>query len=429
MLPLFAASVPTQERLDVFIAPRDHPAINYSTGPVTNVVAALDDRLRAGSAHLTFEPDSGYLRSTLQLLKVPVESQSLVFSQTSAQADAISMANPRAVYFADDVAVGWVRGAEVLELAATDPRQGVVFYTLEQRASGEPPRFRRENSCLLCHQTWETLGVPGLQVLSTFPMSDDPRAYASGVVVDHRTPHAQRWSGWYVTRRSGAPPHLGNLPVVVPARDLEAGRRRPTVQIESVQGRFDATGYPSLCSDIVALSVLAHQTHATNLITRLGWEARVAAFEGRADGTGGAGVPNSPRVAGAAHDLAEYFVFVDEAELTSPVEGGCGFAEAFTLRGVRDSRGRSLRDLDLRQRLFRYPLSYMIDSPAFAALDPRVKELVYRRLLALLAAPAPPGALQTVPASNRLTALEILRDTRHDLPAWFAAGVPRAEQP
>ncbi len=413
------ASVPTQERLDVFTASRDHPAIGYATGATTDVVAALNERLQSGAAQLSFERERGYLRGTLQALRIPVESQTLVFSETSAQAEMIGPTHPRAVYFGDDVAVGWVKGAGLLELATHDPRQGVVFYTLDQRET-DAPRFKRDNSCLLCHQTWETLAVPGLQVLSTFPMSDDPRAYASGLAMDHRTPYAQRWGGWYVTRTSGSFPHLGNLPVIVPARELEAGRR-PTPHLDSVRDRFDTSGYLSPCSDIVALSVLAHQTHATNLITRLGWEARVAAFDARGAKSAGASPGDSERVRTAAHDLAEYLLFADEPPLPAPVVGGCGFTEAFAARGARDSRGRSLRDVDLKKRLFRYPVSYMIDTPAFHALDVAVRALVYRELLAMLTGPGVPPQFGEVSADDRRAAIQILRRD-----AARPAGVVRA---
>lgn len=418
---VLTASLPTQERLDVFVASRDHPAISYATGTTSNPVSALDERLRSGATRLAFERGGGYLRATLQALNIPVASQGLVFSETSAQAEMINPANPRAVYFADDVAVGWVRGAGLLEIAAHDPKQGVVFYTLEQRET-DAPRFRRDNSCLLCHQTWETLGVPGLTVLSTFPMSDDPHAYASGLTMDHRTPYAQRWGGWYVTRASGSFPHLGNLPVIVPARELEAGRR-PTPHLDSVRDRFDTSGYLSTCSDIVALSVLAHQTHAANLITRLGWEARVAAFDAKGGtSASGATAADSPRVRSAAHDLADYLLFADESPLPAPIAGGCGFAEAFVSRGARDSRGRSLRDFDLQKRLFKYPVSYMIGTAAFHALDAPVKELVYREVLAMLAAANVPAQFGEVSAENRRAAIEILRDTERGLPEWFVPG-------
>src|SRR5262245_56119627 len=156
------------QRRDVFVASRDEPAIRYSTGETSDAVTALNRRLDDGSASLTFDNTSGYLRSVLKALNVPIESQMLVFSQTSFQAPLISMHNPRAVYFTDTAAVGWVRGGAVLEVAVQDPTQGVLFYSLDQKAS-PAPRLTRNNECLACHLSWETLGVPGLLVQSVYP--------------------------------------------------------------------------------------------------------------------------------------------------------------------------------------------------------------------------------------------------------------------
>ena len=66
--------------------------------------------------------------------------------------------------------------------------------------------------------------------------------------------------------------------------------------------------------------------------------------------------------------------------LGRPADGPSDFAR----RGPRDSKGRSLRDLDLKTRLFRYPCSYLIDSRAFDSLPAEVKDYVYRRLWEIL---------------------------------------------
>jgi len=402
-----AVAPAAQERLDAFLASRDHPAIRYSEARGTDRVAGLAARLQRGDVTLAFDPANGYLRSILAALGVPVQSQSLVFSETSAQASHIGIANPRAIFFDDDVAVGWVRGAEAIELAAHDPQQGVIFYTLPQKESAAP-RLDRDNSCLLCHQSWETRGVPGMLVLSTFPMADDPHAYASGVFMNHTTPYAQRWSGWYVTRARGTVPHLGNVPIVVPADELK--RPRSAVQLESLAGRFDLTGYPTACSDIVALSVLTHQAQAVNLITRLGWEFRVA--ESQATGDAKANIAAESRVAAAAGELADYLLFADEAPLPGPVEGGCGFAELFASQGRRDPLGRSLREFDLQRRVFKYPVSYMVYAPAFEALPPAVKALVYGRIVDALSGVRRGPLSTSYSDAERQAALEILRATR-----------------
>ena len=254
------------------------------TTPATDAVAALNAKLQDGSASLAFDPANGYLRSVLDALEVPVESQTLVFSQTSFQAPLINIHNPRAVYFNDTVAVGWVRGGRILEIAAQDPRQGVIFYALEQKPSRARPRFVRNNDCLACHLSWETLGVPGLTVQSVYPLPDDI-SYVNGFTTIHGSPLEQRWGGWWVTGDHGGAQHMGNIPVM-PADKGKSKLANPTRALASVEGLFDLKGYPTPHSDVVALLVLAHQTHMTNLITRTGWEARLAAAKPSADALG-----------------------------------------------------------------------------------------------------------------------------------------------
>src|SRR5262245_44368685 len=104
-------------------------AAQHSTANVHNRISDLNDRIAQHNAHLAFQENVGYLTSVLQELNIPPESQLVVFSPTSSQARLINEENPRAIYFNDDVSVGWVRGGEALEIAAHDPDEGVVFYT------------------------------------------------------------------------------------------------------------------------------------------------------------------------------------------------------------------------------------------------------------------------------------------------------------
>ena len=155
----------------MFLGSADDPAIAYATAPVSNVVDDLNRRLEAGSARLAFEGRAGYLASVLDALALPADSQLLLFSKGSLQARLIAPANPRALFFNDRVALGWVRDGDVLEVAAHDARAGVVFYTLEQRAA-ERPVFKREFRCLGCHVSGDTLGVPGLLMFSSTPYGE-----------------------------------------------------------------------------------------------------------------------------------------------------------------------------------------------------------------------------------------------------------------
>ena len=407
-LVLAAGLVANAQRRDVFIASRDEPAIRYSSTSPTDPVAALNERLQKGSASLAFDPANGYLRAVLDAFNVPVESQALVFSQSSFQAPLINVLNPRAVYFADTVAVGWVRGGRILEVAAQDPTQGVIFYELEQKASSSP-RFVRNNDCLACHLSWDTLGVPGLTVQSMYPIPDEI-SYANGFTTIHGSPLEQRWGGWFVTGDHGGAKHMGNV-AVMPADKGKLKIANPTRVLASVEGLFDLKGYPTPYSDVVAQLVLAHQTNMTNLITRTGWEARLLAAKPSTDA--------STRVAEAARDLVDYLLFIDEAPLVGPVKSGSGFPERFVKAGPRDKQGRSLRDFDLRRRLFQYPCSYMIYTPAFDAMPALARDAVYARMWEVLSGREKQPRYRALTVADRRAIVEILRETKPGLPDYF----------
>jgi hypothetical protein len=393
------------------IVPIDHPAIAYRTTAATkNPVAALSDRLLAGSATLqTKATESGFLRPLLDALDVPVESQLAVFSAASLQGNRIRPSTPRVIYFNDSVSVAWVRGGFV-EIAAHDAEKGAVFYRLLQSPTGQP-MIQRDIVCLTCHYSATTLGVPGFMARS---IPSDTRGdilpWLGNYLIDHRSPLSERWGGWYVTGRTGARSHLGNTPIA--DRTLQAlDNPNPGPPLESLSARVDTSPYLTPHSDVVALLVFEHQVHLMNLLTRIGAEARILMHEGKA-----AAAPQ--QLAAAARETVDYMLFVDEALLEN-VAGSNGFAKAFSARGPRDSKGRSLRDLDLRQRLMRYPCSYMIYSPAFDGLPAAAKDALYSRLWAVLSGGDVAPKYRRLTAADRTAVIEILRDTKADLPTYF----------
>jgi hypothetical protein len=404
------------QRQDVFVASRNHPAISYASLETTDRVVDLNRKLQDGRARLTFDTASGYLRSVLDALAVPVESQVALFSQNSSQGPLINMRNPRTLFFNDAVAVGYVRGGNVVEVAAEDPRQGVIFYSLEQK-SGDRPQFKRDDNCLACHLSWSTLGVPGLFLVSTLTVPEDKNAYASGFTSDHRTAFGERWGGLYVTGDLGAIRHVGNKPIST-ASTTESVKPEAR-QLESLDGQFESAGYLSRYSDVVALMVLEHQAHMTNLITRMGWESRLATAEGRGH--------DIPRARQAAIDLVDYLLFVYETPLPNKIRGTSGFSEKFTAMGPMDGQGRSLRQLDLDRRLMKYPCSYMIYSEAFDALPDPAKALVYDQLWQVLSGRDKDPRFSRLSAADRQAIVEILRDTKKDLPPNFRQ--PRSSAP
>ena len=188
------ASGSAAQRGGTFQGSMEDPAIAYTKAPVSNVVADLNTRLADGALQLRFDGRAGYLQSALDALNLSIDSQLLLFSQTSLQAARIGPANPRALFFNDRVALGWVRDGEVIEVAAHDAAQGIVFYTLDQKpvVGGGPPQFKRAFICLGCHVTSDTLGVPGLLNFST--TESGPGSLMRAVAMDHATPVAARWA-------------------------------------------------------------------------------------------------------------------------------------------------------------------------------------------------------------------------------------------
>jgi hypothetical protein len=266
-----------------------------------------------------------------------------------------------------------------------------VFYTLPQSPS-DKPSFTREDHCLSCHLSWETRGVPGTMVMSVFPRRSDDE-YANGSTIDHRSSFADRWGGWYVTGAQ-VPPSMGNLALLQPHMPPTGPRLVPART--SVDGLFDARGYPTMFSDVVALLLLEHQVHAQNLITRAGWEYRIG----------------SRHVELAVEELVDYLLFVDEAPLPHAIKGTSGFAETFAAAGPRDRQGRSLRELDLKTRLMRYPLSYMIYSPGFAGLPDEVQRKVLSRIDDVLSGKDARKQYGHLSPPTRLAIREILAATK-----------------
>ena len=425
LVPVAGAAAVAIAALDgSYTLPLDSEAIQYTRAPVDDAVTRLQKQVDSGKVKLRFEDDFGYLRSVLQALHVPLDSQLLVFSKTSFQAPRISPRMPRALYFRDDLAVGFVRTGDVLEFAALDPKQGVVFYTLDQEPNPHP-HFARRDSCLQCHQSGATLGVPGLMVRSVYPdRTGMPLFHEGSFITDHRSPFKERWGGWYVTGTHGGQRHMGNA-IYADGDQPDPLGNEESQNVTSLEGRIDTGAYLTPNSDIVALMTLEHQTRMANLITRVGWEARMAMFENaainKALGRPAAELSESSehRINSAVEEMLGYMLFVDETPLTAPVHGTSGFTEAFAARGPRDAKGRSLRDFDLHTRMFRYPLSYMIYSEAFDDMPPAAKDRLYKRLWEVLTGKDTNPVFARRSPADRKAILEILRDTKKDLPAYW----------
>jgi hypothetical protein len=386
----------------------EDPAIQYAIRPTTDRVATLSRTLAQGGRGIPRDPRSGYLLGVLDALGVPKASQLLVFSKTGVQRAFTSPRHPRAIYFDQSVAVGYVPGAPLLEIAAHDPQQGVVFYTLDQSAAA--PVLTRRTSCLTCHVSATTLEVPGMIARSNTIDEDGNIVPQTGSQnVNHQTPHPDRWGGWFVTSEDAAPPyaqmaHRGNITF--------SGRGDTSNQIfvDWLNSSPDTLGYASSSSDIVGLLLFDHQMHAINLLTRLNWESRVAAAGSDS------GALNST-VRRLARELADYLLFADEAPPLAPLTPPKALAASLEARTPSDRLGRSFGQLDMVNRTLRYPCSYMVYSDAFDGLPAAVRDAVYRRMLDVLSGSERLSSRMHLSAADRHAILEILRDTKVDFPS------------
>ncbi len=389
----------------------DHPAIRYPGASPDDVVGRLAARLARGDLTLESRDRMGVLPGLLAALDIPSDSQTLVFSKTSVQHASISPRRPRAVYFGDEAAVAVVPHTGTIELAAIDPRFGAMFYTLNGVTRPAPSIVRRD-TCLQCHHGVATMGVPGFFISSVFPSASGTPEREGAIVTDHRTPFADRWGGWYVTGTHGTMSHRGNAVASNPAEPT-ALDSTGAQNVTSLAGRFDVNDYLEPTSDLVALMTFEHQTQGLNHLIRLGWEARVHAH-------GGPPLPEPSTPLDARLDqVARYLLLVDERPLPAPLRGVSSFTRTFPARGPHDGQGRSLRDFDLQRRLFRYPVSFLIYSPTFDALPDDIRARLYRRLHDVLTGRDHRPEFAAIPAAERAAALEILRQTKPGLPAYW----------
>jgi len=405
----------------------ERPPIEYGKAAVDNCITRLEQQLERGETEFDYDDQLGYLKSLLAALEVPVESQMLVFSKTSLQRQRISPRTPRAIYFNDEVYIGFCQSGDVLEVSAVDPKLGAVFYTLEQHEQ-EKPRFTRQtDSCLICHSSSRTDGVPGHVVRSLFvDPAGQPIFSAGSNTVDHTTPLGDRWGGWYVTGKHGDQNHLGNL--IIRGRDVPRPVENEQGQnVTELADRFAVERYLSPHSDIVALMVLEHQALVHNRLTKASYASRQG-LQYEAMMNEALGKPpgsrldrTTRRIQSAGDDLVEAMLMVDEAKLKAPIEGTSGFAKKFSQQGLRDRHGRSLRDFDLRRQMFKYPCSYLIYSRAFDELPDEMRDYVWRRLWQVLAENEDAETFVHLSAEDKRAIIEIIHQTKDGLPEYWKA--------
>ncbi len=410
----------------------DREPVRYQATQPNDAVWKLKRRLESESTKLKWDSKQGWLPDLLEKLEIDSHSQNLVFSKTSLQTRHISPSNPRAIFFNDDIYIGYVPGGDLIEISAVDDQLGAVFYTIKQvkpKADEFPVIRRDENQCLTCHETSKTRDVPGYLVRSVFPSASGHPHYGMGTTTtDPTIEFKKRFGGWYVTGSHGKLRHRGNVIAKKSATspvDFEAGANR-----ESLPKTVDPSKYPAQSSDIVALMVLEHQSQMHNAITFANFETRQALYQQavmnkaleresnyRSEST-------QRRIKAAGDDLLRTLFFCDEWELDDRVVGNTKFSENFEGQGPHDSKKRSLREFDLKTRMFKYPCSYLIYSSSFDRLPAEVRGYVESQVFSILTSQVSADSKTSDPyhhldAKDRKAILEILLETKPGFKSKF----------
>jgi hypothetical protein len=412
----FALTTPTKLPYDT-----EYPVMHYERTPTHNAIARLQQRLIAGEVKLTFSAPRGYLDSLLLALGLDPSSQVLVYSKTSLQTRTISAATPRALYFDTDTYVGFVQGADSLELGAMDSELGQVFYVLPNREAAAPQLQRETLTCLACHDTYEMSGggVPRFLLMSSYVnIHGDQITHEDNILTTDETPLESRWGGWYVTGQTGKQVHVGNILVkqVQELVKLDSVRRG---NIDNLRNLFDTTPYLTDKSDVVALLVLQHQVTVQNLITRANFEVRTALAHVNSKSTALSAKTRSA-LQPYLDDLAKAMLFGDAAPYVDTIHGNSGFDAWFQKQGPRDTQGRSLRELDLTTRLFRYPLSYLVYTPSFDDLPDYARDHVFGRFAAVLQGQDHSATYAFMSDADRRDTLQILTATQPAFAQYLA---------
>ena len=406
------------------VEPFEEPPINYSVTPTNDRATAISAKFQSRAMEIRSMPAKKRLQWLLAELGVPVESQIFVFSKTSLQRELINPETPRVLYFSDEAYIGW-SPTGAFEVAVFDAKLGATFYVFEPHATKEEPLLARSGDCLLCHSRHEH--TPSLRTRSVFPDANgEPLSGSGSSNIAPSTPLAERWGGWYVTGTKAPFEHRGNL-TGKKIDDFEGPAAQPTRNLLSLEGVVDTRRYLLKTSDVVPLLMHDHQVHVHNVLSKANQDARIALHRWPAMREI-LGLPKDAPPQGSclvvfdsqAEKVLDALLCRDEAAWPAGgIQGDGVFAPAYAKTRKPDAKGRSLRDLDLQTRLFRYRCSPLIYSESFATLPKELHDIILLRLSSGLRAFPPSPSFGHLPDDERAAIHEILSATLPNLPVGW----------
>ena len=381
------------------------PPHDYFKRTPTDRFTQMKAALESGQLKLDLSGEKEFLASFLQAMDVPASSQMLVFSTTSLQLSLINPSNPRALYFSEDIYVGYIPGGRI-EIVSLDPELGAIFYIFDIPQNREPVRVERSTRCMNCHAGEETGHVPGLVVKSVLPGLTGGSLVAYRINKSgHTIPLEERLGGWYVTGLDGVTNHWGNSLGQFNAGNLVKIRNNPGE-------RFRFARYLTSTSDILAHLIHEHQVGFVNRVIEATYRTRTVLQVN----SGKLSAAQDQELNQQANEIVRYLLFVDESALPAGgIEGDPIFKGEFQ-SNRRAVNGAALKDLELKTRLFKHRCSYMIYSTVFSGLPKVMKDRVYRKLGDALSVATEEAEYKFLGPEEKQLIREVLRGTLKDLP-------------
>ena len=395
----------------------DLEPVQYSDAQDHNTITRIQTAIDEGESKLPHGKPREVLKSLLNELNIPVSSQVLVFSKTSLQRKIITPSNPRAIYFNDDFYVGYVPGGMIEVIACDDPT-GMMFYSYDVNALPEKRRFFRDQECMTCHASSNTMNIPGLLVRSVFTNQDgQPLLSWGSFLTTPASPVEQRWGGWYVSGNKAEVKHMGNQWADSPVAGRDGYAQLHNQHLVHLNSFFDTRKHLTDSSDILSLMLMEHQIEVHNTLSAAKMRYLRSVYLDRAIH----GVEASPSierlVSECTQSVLKALMFADEVKLPEDgVEGSDAYRDSFMAQAHRYD-GHSLRDLRLEKRIFKYRCSYMIYSKSFHQLPEEIKTPVLRKLHAIVTNQEVPADLPLLSSREKERIHEILSHTH---PAYQA---------
>lgn len=377
------------------------PPHNYWQRQPQDVCTQLAAKVESGEVTLDTSSEKTFASSVLDALDVPVSSQLLVYSATSLQSARCNPNSPRALYFNEDAYVAVVLGGRV-EMLGVDPELGGIFYAFSKAQPGVKPTVERSTQCFNCHAGNGSGRVPGFVIESVAPILSGA-SYESYRHDEqgHQVPLSRRFGGWYVTSAKSFGETKANLLARTTPRGVEIVRVKPDEM-------WDTTRHLLPTGDILPQLVHEHQVGFDNRVFQAAYLNREIAAKSSA-----LAPEDTARLDAKARELVRYILFADEAKLPSGgIAGDQQFMRDFQ-RNKKPVGSASLKDFDLRTRMFKYRCSYMLYTSQWQKLPGVVKSRVYAGMKRALSGEDRDFAY--LGADERRTIVTILRAT---LPAW-----------